>query len=454
MLIGRNLELKSLNTYYDRDNSQILVLYGEKNVGKTALIKEFMADKPGFYYCAKPASDRDQKYHMGQYLARLGIKTLKYPEYKDIFEAFNRKHSQKKVIVFDEFQNIIKSSPNFMAELIEYVHNSWNNQEFIFILVSSSVMFVENQLVSKIGDAAFELSGFIKLKGLSFDNMREYFPMYSIDECVYLWSVLGGLPGLWNYMDSKKSLKDNIIYNILSNKSLLYEYNEFYIGSSLREPIVYSTILSALSEGRTKLLEICEHTGFVRSKVSVYLKNLMELELVKKVYSVETEDNEYTQKGIYAIANHFVDFYFSFMYRNASELETLSVEEFYKTIVFPGLRTYANKYFNEVCLEYMAKLNSFNKLPITVDDFGKWVGKPGTIDIVGMSEDGKSVLALCEFDKPMVSYDDYEWLVYCAKRAHLPYDYVYLFTSGRFDEKLTLDGKIRNNVNLIFLENM
>ena len=41
MVLGRAVELKYLNTYYDREGSQIMVVYGEKNIGKTALLSEF-----------------------------------------------------------------------------------------------------------------------------------------------------------------------------------------------------------------------------------------------------------------------------------------------------------------------------------------------------------------------------------------------------------------------------
>ena len=43
MIIGRNNELNQLATYYERDRSQIVVLYGQKYIGKTAILKEFMA---------------------------------------------------------------------------------------------------------------------------------------------------------------------------------------------------------------------------------------------------------------------------------------------------------------------------------------------------------------------------------------------------------------------------
>ena len=49
MLLGRTSELKYLNNYFDREGSQILVVYGQKYIGKTTLVREFMEDKNGYY---------------------------------------------------------------------------------------------------------------------------------------------------------------------------------------------------------------------------------------------------------------------------------------------------------------------------------------------------------------------------------------------------------------------
>ena len=454
MIIGRNAELKQLSTYYDRDKSQIIVVYGQKYIGKTALIKEFMIDKPGYYYCAFPASEREQKYRFGIWLASLGVRTLKYPEFSEVFKSLGKEHSQKKVIVIDEFQHIIKTCPTFMDELISFIHNSWNDQEYLVILLSSSVGFIENSMVSRIKEAAFELSGFIKMKELSFENLKEYFTIYTNEECSYVWAILGGLPGLWKMFDSKLSLKENIIRKILRDNGPLREVGFNLVNEELRETGVYNTILSALSEGKHKLNELFEHTEFSRAKISVYIKNLMELELVKKVFSVDTEGRDYAQKGIYSISNHFVDFTYSYLYRNLSLLESMSAEDFYKQIVHPTLKNYVQRYFPEICLEYMQKLNDKNKLSIKADSFGTWVGKPGTIDIVCYNEEGRATLGLCNFDKPMFTYDDYEWLMFCADKAELPTDEIYVFSSSRFDEKLTLEGKISKNLNLVLLDRM
>lgn len=452
MLNGRTSELKQLNTYYDREKSQILVVYGKKYIGKTALLKEFMQDKPGFYYCAAPAALKEQKYRFGLWLAMQNIKAHKFPEFSEIFAALGKDKTQKKVIVIDEFQHIIKSCPEFINELISFVHNSWNTQEYLVILSSSSVEFVENSMVSKIGEAAFELSGFVKLQELTFKDLRDHFNMYTNEECAAVWAILGGKPGLWEMFDKKISLKDNIIRKILKDNGPLHNTGFELVNEELRETGVYNTILSALSEGKFKLNELYEQTDFSRAKISVYLKNLMELELVKKIFSVDTEGRDYAQKGIYAISDHIVDFTYSFLYRNLSLLELMSAEEFYSVIIQPGLKGYIQRYFPEICLEYMMNENEKGRLQIKADSFGTWVGKPGTIDIVAYNEEGNATLGICNFDKPMFTYEDYEWLMFCADKAQLPTDEVFVFTAGRFDEKLTLEGKVSNNLKLVLLD--
>lgn len=454
MLIGRTQELKQLSNYYDRDKSQILVLYGQRYIGKTSLLKEFMSDKPGFFYKCEPASEREQKYRLGLFLANLGIKTLKFPEFSEVFSSFGLTHTQKKVLVFDEFQNIIKSCPTFMEELISFIHSSWNNQEYLVVLSSSSVGFVENSLVSRIGEAAFELSGFLKIKELSFNDLRDYFSYYTNEDCAVCYSILGGVPGLWAKFDIKASVKDNIIKNIISKNGALHNVAIELVSDELRETGIYNTILSAISEGKFKLNELYEHTDFSRAKISVYLKNLMELELVKKVFSLDTEGRENSQKGIYDIANKFVDFYFTFMFRNASFLEFEAPEEFYMLHINSYLKTYVDKYYAEICLEYLERLNERKKLPVTVTRFGKFVGKQGTIDIVAVGENSKNLLALTLYDKAMLTYEDYENLLDTAKKAKLSADFIYLFTCQRFDEKLSLEAKVRKNLKLLLVDNI
>lgn len=451
MVLGRASELKYLNSYYDREGSRIVVVYGEKSVGKTALLDQFVQDKAYSYYRARSASEREQCYLWGTEISSDENVIAKYPSFTEIFQALSDKTGEKKVIIIDEFQYIVKAGSAFMKELTAFVNN---NSQVMVILCSSSIGWIENGMITRIGEAAHELSGFLKIRELGFEAIMEYFPGFSMEQCIEVYAVLGGMPGLWAHFDDKLSVRQNICRHILDKNSFLYSEGQRIVEEELRETSVYNTILSAIAAGKHKLNDLFLHTGFSRAKISVYLKNLMELELVEKVFSYDTEGKANTQKGIYRITNHFVDFYFRFLYPNLSSLEVLTGEDFYVKYIAPSFRGYVAEYFKTVCKQHIEKWSKWKRLPIEVDRIGEWVGKFGNIDLIAQDEEGKTLIGICNWDKPMMRYDDYEWLLFCAQKAKIHVDYIYLFSVGRFEEKLDLEAKVKRNLKLIRLDEM
>ena len=448
MLLGRVSELRYLNNYYDREGSQILVVYGQKHIGKTALVREFMEDKPGFYYLAQACSEREQMYQWGRQLAEDGYDIEPFPSFHDIFVKIARRSGGKKVLMIDEFQNIVRMSERFMKDLVAFVHSQWNRDDVMVILCSSSIGWIENSMITRIGDAAYELAGFLKIREMSFEDIVQRFPNFRLEECVEAYAILGGFPGLWNQFDDRLTIQQNICRNILDGNSFLFEEGERMLTDQLREPSVYNTIMASIAAGSHKLNNLYLHTEFSRAKISVYLKNLIELELVEKVFSYDTAGKDNVQKGVYRISHPFVDFYYTYMYPNRSALEMLSVGEFYNRYIMSDFRKYVTGYFKEVCRQHLAKLNSRNKLPITLDLVGEWVGKDGVLDIIAQDEEGHTLIGLCNWEKPM-TYDDYENLLDYAKKAKINVDYIYMYTAFRFDERLNLEAKIRPNIKLV-----
>lgn len=69
----------------------------------------------------------------------------------------------------------------------------------------------------------------------------------------------------------------------LEKNSFLPELMIKWLSEELRETAVYNTILATIADEKNgKLNAMYARTGFSRAKISVYLKNLMELELVEK----------------------------------------------------------------------------------------------------------------------------------------------------------------------------
>ncbi len=449
MLLGRTAELKYLNNYYEREGSQIIVVYGAKRIGKTALIQTFGEGKPVHFYRARSCCEREQLYQWSAELRQEDIGVLKYPSFENIFTAITDGQQAKTILVIEEFQNLVKWSPDFMQELIGFIHNQWNQTQIMVILCSSAVGWVENSMVKKIGEAAYELSGLLKLKELRFEDLEAYFSRFSKQQCMEVYSLFGGFPGLWKYFDDNLSVPENIICNILKKSGGLHNTALEYVEEELRETAVYNTILAAVAEGKQKLNELYLHTQFSRAKISVYLKNLMELEIIEKVFSVDTDGKANTQKGIYRIRNHFVHFYYQFLYANMSGLETKAPEIFYQEVIAPGLRSYVSGYFKDICAQHLEQLNEHGKLPFVYEKSGEWVGKNGNIDIVAMDEKGRTLVALCNYEKPMMTYEDYEVFLNCMKKAKLSADYIYLYSIDRFDEKLSLEAKVKKNMTLV-----
>lgn len=449
MLSGRSEEISNLEQFYEKPGSQLVVVYGQSGVGKTTLVREFAADKSCFYYACREASEREQCRQWGREISAGSALLPQFPTWQELFAGSFSEIRRKQVLILDEFQYIIKGSSGFLKELISFIHQHRETYEVLVILISSSISWVENSMVKRIGEAAYSLSGLLKIRPLDFFQIRKAFPGYTVEDAVYLYGMLGGIPGLWKHMSPEKNLKENICETMISPEGALFGECKRLLSEELRELGIYQTILSALADGNHKLNDIYACTGFSRAKISVYLKNLMELEIIEKVFSYDTEGRENVQKGVYRISNPFVHFYFTYLYPNLSRLETEDGEVFYQEYIYPTLRQYTAPYFREICEIYLIRKASRGELPFKVSGCGEWVGKAGSIDIILQSERGETVLCCCNWMKPLLPYEDYEKLLFLAKQAKLEADEIWLFSVGRFDEKLSLEAKMKQNLRLL-----
>ena len=58
----------------------------------------------------------------------------------------------------------------------------------------------------------------------------------------------------------------------------------------------------------------------------------------------------------------------------------------------------------------------------------------------------------CSYDKPIMTYEDYEWFEYLLMQAQVEPSFVYLFAITGFDEKILLESKIKGTVKTVVLE--
>lgn len=421
MFAGREEESNFLKQYYEREGSQILVLYGVRGIGKTRLLKEFAKDKIYSYYAARACSATEQLYEWSVELkdeADPNAFISAYSGYSEILNIIFPDVTDKKILIIDEFQYLVKGSDTFFTDLVSFVENRRMSRPVFIVLISSATGWIENNMVRTIGPSATYIDGFLKVKELSFPHMQEIFPKYSTEYALRNYMVLGGIPGLWQSFDDSMTFKENVIKNILHKESRLFEEMSVYLNEDLREPAVYSTILVTIARGFDKLNDIYGVTGFSRAKISVYLKNLMELDLVEKIYS-----------GVYRITNPYVKFYFKFLFPNKSVLEMLSPEEFYNAKIRDYFDEFANDDYCRICRQV------FSGQIQSGADVSEWRGKDGSIDIVTVDNSSNRVVGKCIFYRK-AEISDYEQLLATAKHARIMVDRAVLYSEKGFSDEL------------------
>ncbi len=459
MFVGRTQELKQLEDAYRQERNAAVVLYGRFGIGKTELAALFAKDKPTLFYLARELSEQEQCFSFARDLGvPAGEET---PDFYSVLKqaiADRADGSQKTVIIVDEFHFLIKTSEAFKIAFLKVLME----EKCMFLFLSSSVNWVENSMVEDFGPAARALYGTIKLKEFSFLELVKRFPDMSVEKTIYANAVLGGVPEYLNFWNEKSSVKENILRIFLRKDAPLLYGAEAFLKRELRELGAYNAILAALAAGRNKLNDIYARTGFSRAKISVYIKNLIELDVVEKVFSFDASESATlvhanVQKGLYRIKDNYLRFWYRYVFPNLSAILMGHGEQVYEQEIAKDFAAYMQESFTGVCSEYLKLMDQYGRLADRYETWGTWYGKSGSIDVVAGNEAGAILAGFCRFDGKMMTGKDWSQYKELLELALLSPQELYLFSKAGFTEELrqkTAGGYKDSRVFLVGLEDL
>jgi AAA+ ATPase superfamily predicted ATPase len=420
------VEYRYLEDTYEKGGIQVTVVYGMNQVGKSFLFKKFVLSHEGIFFSSKPGSAKEIRRCFANHVGLNESKDEEAFSYEMIFSHIFSDVDKKHVLIIDDFHNIIRNDVDFFPTLCQYMEKNLEN--CLIYLVSSHIGWVENQMISKIGKQTKSITGFLKMKEMSFEECCSYFRTYSTYDSLTMYSILGGQQGYLDCMDQGNSTIENICNIILSSHSYIFARMHQYIEEQLRETSVYYTILVALAKGNCKLNDIYHYTGFSRAKISVYLKCLMELEFVEKVFSIDTPGKINVQKGVYRIVNPIILFYFKFIYPNESNFKLQKSFDFYNIYISEELKQVIFNKFDVICRTMFVNMNEDKDLPFLCSTIGEWVGKKGTIPVVAKNEVEKYLVGFCNHEEVKYSFYEYKNQVVLLNEAKIEAEYIYLFS--------------------------
>ena len=448
-------ELKRLEDLYAESGNQLVVLYGPMNCEKEALIRSFIETKRHFYYRARKASAKEQLSMMGQEVAQKFDVRIQKESYDEYFNRVKSGNPTKLVVVIDEFENIVKKDPDFMESILKLKSRRLYPGPVMIILASSSIVWAEQDMPAVIGEEVLgEIDASIKIPNMNFLEVVRAFPELSVSDTIKIYGVLGGVPGYLKHWKKRKTFKQNICDLILSEDGYFFKRAEELVSSELRELSVYNTILMAIAKGENKLNDLYHYTGYSRPKISVYMKNLSQFDIIEKVVSFETGGWDNTKKGVYRIKDTYINFYYRFVYPHLSDLYMMSPEDFYDTYIEKELDDYLNRYFINVCMEYLSLLNQIRRLPLLVTKMGTWVGKTGNIDIIAQSADRQNIVGICNWEKEEFTLAMCKDLFDSMTKAKITSNHIYLFSATSFSNEVIELSKLDKRFELVDMKEL
>lgn len=437
MFVGRKKEMSLLNQAYQQPGDMLVVIYGREGIGKTCLVKQFVKDKEYVYYQAREFSEEEQRNYLDKKKEELREKVS----------------SGRVCFILDEFDLMLKAHKSFFDELGSFL-DTLPKGRVLILLVSSAIQWVENAMVEAMGAFSSRISSFIKVKEFTFMDMVDRFPDCRTEECITVYAILGGVPAYLNLWNPKETVRRNILRIMLEDTGPMHKEAQRFLKTSLRELSYYSTILTVLAEDEPKLNYLYNRTHFSRAKISVYIKNLIQLDVAAKLFSFEPEKKSNVQKGLYTISDSFIKFWYKLIYPNLSELGMMEPEDFYQRFIRPRLGEVIEYAYIRVCREFMELMNQYNRLPARFGSFASLYGKAGYVPLVARGEKGELLVGECLWsDKPM-GMPDFRELLGRIDQIGREVDYYYLFSKSGFTTELAAMAKSMDNIQCIDLEQM
>jgi len=391
--VDRESELQFLEKKYKSGQAEFIILYGRRRIGKTELLLRFAENKRILYFLGRLESKEDTIRRLNHSLIDFfkDLDMLKSPlrNWDDVFDYLGKKAENSRfVVAFDEFPLIIEKFP----EVISVLQDKWDNvlrkTKIMLILSGPSISMMEKHTLSYKSPLYGRRTGQWQLNKLKIKHLKEFFPKYTLEDLLLVYSCLDTIPGYLVKFSPATDIWENIKDKMLSKGEFLYEEIEVLLREELRDPSNYMSILSAIAGGVSRFNEIHTKTQLDKSLLSKYLFILERLGIVEKVIPVtESYKSKLKAKGaLYVLKDNFFDFWFKFVYPNKQMLESGKV-----SLVQSQLKSKINEHlgvkFEDFVREIMPEIGIME-----MTEIGRWWRKDKEVEIVALNEQKKEIL--------------------------------------------------------------
>lgn len=234
----------------------------------------------------------------------------------------------------------------------------------------------------------------LELKPMDYFDAAKFYPAFSSEDKVRLYSVFGGIPFYNRLIDQSQSVRDNIIELVTEPGARLESEVPSYLGAEISKMTNANEVFGALAQGYSRWGDVLaqSHVSSGPAMADV-LDKLISLEIVQKRAPINDPTNK--RKSGYFVVDPLSLFYYRYVFRNASARQLLDPEVFYDRHVAQDFEeNYVPHMFEEICRQYLVRQNRSGMVEPAFDAIGKyWYDGPvnktsGEFDVVTQDPDG------------------------------------------------------------------
>ena len=411
-MIGRKQEIKELNKLYDRDQAELVAIYGRRRVGKTYLVDETFAGRITFRHAGLSPADENPKGllklqldHFYNSLELHGMEKSEKP--KSWLDAFLllEKYLQKiddgsrQVVFLDELPWLDTPKSGFIRAF-EAFWNTWgcHRKNLMVIVCGSANSWIQDKLINNHGGLYNRVTYEIKLSPFTLRECEEFYKsnhvMLSRYDIAQSYMIFGGIPYYMGYVDGEMSLAQNVDNLFFKRNAVLRdEYHRLFASVFVNPEAVKSIVqlLYSRNLGYTRR-EIVEKLGITDGgRLSRHLNALIASDFIIKYIPFGCGKRE----EHYKLIDPFCMFYLHFV-SNQKKVN----EKFWQQNVTSGLVSIWRGFaFENVCFNHVEQIKRALGISGVISENSAWSKRgddeTGTqIDLLISRND--NVMNMCE----------------------------------------------------------
>lgn len=369
--IGRNPELNYLQNL-NPNKSHFILLTGRKAVGKTALVKAFLKNNKGFYFCGQPTSDYRNRVAFANgltaYLDDDQDETL-VNDWEELLKTYAQHSEERKILVLDNSHHLFLDGNQLEKSLHRVWHKNLRKQNAVVIVVMPNASTLLH-LDQKRYICELCATSQIKLEPHGFVEMLREYPYHTYEQLVQLYTVTGGISGYWEHFngcEKKEDFLHRIREDFLNKRGPFYLEMQQLLSETTNSNAYYNTVLRALAGDAQTLKDIGDWGGLNKKQVQKTLKGLEKIEMIAKGNPlVRKKRFLMSPEPVYEIIDPIAKLWFTYIAPEYQRLERCEDLYAYEHLM-NTFEDYQLETLRHIFIEIFEVASADKRIPFTID---------------------------------------------------------------------------------------